>query len=225
MRRNFAGLITVIVVIFALIMMSMVGSLDFDPPSENELAPNRSTYNSGPTGTRALYQLLEESGTPVSRWRSHYSQLQAQGNDAILVIIGPFLSGQQISAEDTFMLQDWLSSGGRALIISRSPIEQFADSAIRSKSSKKTSVGTATPEQYIDEDSDLLIAQPTELTRELRGLALSEFASRISFHPEEEAGKAEEKAAADPKQEPSDPSVLKDPIEDYLEPALQAPII
>lgn len=228
MRRHFAGVITIIVVIFALIALSMAGNVNFDRPFENEVAPNRSTYNSGPTGTRALYQLLEESGSNVARWRGRYSQLQAEAKDAILVIIGPFLSGEKISDEDTFWLQGWLSSGGQALIISRSPLEQFADPAIRAKASDKPPVWNATPEQYIDQDSDELIAQPTELTREVRGLALSEFASRISFHPQQGPGKAKEDGATDAPEaaeEPAGPSAIKDKAEEYSPRALRAPVI
>jgi hypothetical protein len=228
MRRYFGVVITIIVVIFALIAMSMAGSVNFDRPIENEFSPNRSTYNPGPTGTRALYQLLEESGTPVARWRGRYSQLQTGANDAILVIIGPFLAGQKISDEDSFWLQNWLSSGGQALIISRSPLEQFPDPTIRAKSSDKPLAGNATPEQYIDEESDQLIAQPTELTREVRGLALSEFASRMSFHPKEKEGKTKKAEAPDATgalEGPDGPSAIEDKVVEYLAPTLRAPII
>src|SRR5262249_15467752 len=161
--------------------------IEFDRPIENEFAPNRSTYNSGPTGMRALYQLLEESGTPVARWRRRYSSLSAEAKDSILVIVGPFLPGQWISDEDAVLLQGWISTGGRALIISRSPLEQFGDPAIRAKAPEKYHAWDATPEQFIDAKSDELIAQPTELTRKVRGLALSDFASRMSFHPQNRA--------------------------------------
>src|SRR5262245_66108680 len=125
MRRYIAGVVTIVLVIAVLVGMSAAGAIEFDRPIENEFAPNRSTYNSGPTGTRALYQLLEESGTPVSRWRSPYSQLNAEAKDAILVIIGPFLYGLKMSEEENFNLQSWIAAGGQALIISRSPLEQF----------------------------------------------------------------------------------------------------
>ena len=133
MRRYFGVTVTIIIVIAALIGMSAVGNIEFDRPIENEFAPNRSTYNSGPTGTRAFYQLLEESGAPVARWRGRYSSLFAKAKDSILVIIGPFSPGQKISDEDAVLLQSWISTGGRALIISRSPIEQFGDPAIHAK--------------------------------------------------------------------------------------------
>jgi hypothetical protein len=240
MRRYFGVTITIIVVIFALIAMNMAGNIEFDRPQENEFAPNRSTYNSGPTGTRALYQLLEESGTPVARWRSRYSKLDAEAKDAILVIIGPFISGQKMSDEETFDLQSWISTGGQALIISRSPLEQFADQAISSKPSDKSPTGIATPEEFIDKESDELIAQPTELTHDVRGLALSDFASRISFHPptsaQNVAGKPQETAATGdgsaapgPKATEDEAIVKTEEIEEEGEedsaPALQAPVI
>jgi hypothetical protein len=115
----------------------------------------------------------------VARWRGRYSQLHAEAKDSILVIIGPFLSGQTISDDETGALQGWISTGGRALIISRVPIEQFGDPSIRAKAPDKSPARDATPEQFIYEDSDQLIAQPTELTRKVRGLALSNLASRL----------------------------------------------
>ncbi|HEY6402226.1 MAG TPA: DUF4350 domain-containing protein, partial [Blastocatellia bacterium] len=173
MRRYIGVTITIIILIFALIAMATAGNMDFDRPAENESLPNRSTYNSGPTGTRALYQLLEESGTNVSRWRSRYSQLNADAKDAILVIIGPFLYGLKMSEEENFDLQAWIAAGGRALIISRSPLEQFPNPAIRAKPSDRSPTFDRTPEEFIDEESDELIAQPTELTLGVRGLALT----------------------------------------------------
>jgi hypothetical protein len=217
MRRYIAGVVTIVLVIAILVGMSAAGAIEFDRPVENEFAPNRSTYNSGQTGTRALYQLLEESGTPVARWRSHYSSLYTEGKDSILVIIGPFPSGQKISEEEAIVLQSWISTGGRALIISRSPIEQFGDPAVRAKEPEKLPAPDATPEQFIDRESDRLIAQPTELTRKVRGLAFSNFASRMSFHNRVDGAGGTAKAAP-----PDDTGEEK---EEYSAPALYAPVI
>jgi hypothetical protein len=214
MRRYFAGAVTIIIVIAVLVGLSAAGAIEFDRPTENEFAPNRSTYNSGQTGTRAIYQLLEESGTPVARWRKHYSSLEAEAEDSILVIIGPFQSGQKISEEEAFALQVWISTGGRALIISRSPFDQFGDPAIRAKAPEKLPVHYETPEQFIDRESDELIAQPTELTRGIRGLALSDFATRMIFHPQDRA-KAARTGVVETAPSP----------EEYSAPALYAPVI
>jgi hypothetical protein len=214
MRSYFAGAVTIIIVIAVLVGLSAAGAIEFNRPTENEFAPIRSTYNSGQTGTRAIYQLLEESGTPVARWRKHYSSLEAEAEDSILVIIGPFQSGQKISEEEAFALQVWISTGGRALIISRSPFDQFGDPAIRAKAPEKLPVHYETPEQFIDRESDELIAQPTELTRGIRGLALSDFATRMIFHPQDRA-KAARTGVVETAPSP----------EEYSAPALYAPVI
>jgi uncharacterized protein DUF4350 len=241
MRRYIGVTITIIVLIFALIAMAAAGNIDFDRPTENESAPNRSTYNSGPTGTRALYQLLEESGTIVSRWRSRYSQLNAEPKDAILVIIGPFSYGLKMTEEESFDLRAWIAAGGQALIISRSPLEQFPDTALRAKPSDQSPAFDATPEEFIDEESDELIAQPTELTLGVRGLALSKFASRMSLHSQEKAqekaqdetqdeaqdkaGESGEEAATNDVETPAGPGDAKNENEKYSARTLKAPII
>ena len=212
MRRHFGIIITVIIVIAALIAMSAAGNIEFDRPFENEFAPNRSSYNSGPTGTRALYQLLEESGTPVARWRESYFSLNAEAKDATLVIVGPFPLGQKLSDEETVALQGWISSGGQALIISRAPVEQFGDPVIHSKEPEKLPGWNTPPEQFIYEKSDELITQPTELTRNVRGLAISDFATRMNFHPPEPAEPAEPAELAElaePAQPVADPDATK----------------
>jgi Domain of unknown function (DUF4350) len=238
MRRYFGVIFTILIVIFAFIGLSVAGNIEFDRPSENEFAPNRSTYNSGPTGGRALYQLLEESGTPVARWRRRYFSLTDKAKDSILVIIGPFLSGRMISNEEAVALKSWIADGGRALIISRSPVEQFGDPAIRAKAPENLPASDTPPEQFIYEESDKLITQPTELTRKVRGLALSDFASRMSFHfPQEadetkgedevdEADEADAADAADRVEAPiDDTDAINDKAEEDSAPALYAPVI
>src|SRR5215813_1489649 len=228
MRRYFGITITVIIVIVVIIAMSAAGNIEFDRPLETEFAPNRSSYNSGPTGTRALYQLLEESGMPVARWRENYSSLNADAKDAMLVIVGPFQSGLKLTEEEAVALQGWISSGGRALVISRSPIEQFRDPVIHSEASEKFPDWQPPTEQIIYEKSDELIAQPTQLTRNVRGLAFSVFASRMNFH---QPGVAEKSGVADAAEkaevgEQAEPGATKDKKdEEYSTATLYAPVI
>jgi hypothetical protein len=195
MRRYFGIIFTVILVIAVIIAISAAGNIEFEGANENELAPNRSSYNPGPTGTRALYQLLEESGIPVARWRKSFSSLRGEANDATLVIVGPFQFGQKIFGEEAEALQSWISSGGRALIISRLPQEQFGDPVIHAKAPDTLPDLNATPDQFVNNKSDELIVQPTELTRNLHGLALSGYASRLKFYPQPEAQQESEPGA------------------------------
>ena len=52
--------------------------------------PNRSTYHAGPTGTRALYDFLSESGHKVMRWREEPERLLSDAGRRVrtLVLIG-----------------------------------------------------------------------------------------------------------------------------------------
>ncbi len=246
MRRYFGIGTTVIIVITVLIALSAAGSIELERPEENELLPNRSSYNPGPTGTRAIYQLLEESGMAVERWRESYSSFKAEVKNATLIIVGPFPFGQQLSDKEASELQDWVAWGGHLLIVSRSPREQFGDPVVHSKDPPKLPDWKAPPDQIINNRSDELIAQPTELTKNVRGLALSGFASRMKFHPPDPTVSA---APADPsstqsgvgapRSEPSPaasppPLVSIDPAEgepqgesdeEYFEALLYAPVI
>jgi hypothetical protein len=211
MRRHSGIIITVVVVVVVLIALSAAGSIELDRMAESELAPNRSSYNSGPTGTRAFYQWLEESGVPVARWRDDYSRLKDNAKDATLVTVGPFMLNQKLSGQEATALQDWAASGGRLLVISRSPREQFGDPVIHSHAPPKLPDWNAPPEQIVNDKSDELIVQPTGLTRNVRGLALSSFASRMKFHPpapsetkpEEDSPSSEPAQSPPPKPEPT----------------------
>lgn len=182
MRRPIIIILCIGLALAVIIGLSAASNIDFDRPKETESFPVRSSYNPGPTGTRAFYQLLEESGAPVERWRESYSELTGKAADATLVIVGPFqravASGKEMAA-----LQKWVENGGRALVVSRFPRAEFGDENLQAKTVTKNPNWEAPPEALVDPQSDELIAQPTELTRGVRGLAVSILAARIRFEP------------------------------------------
>ena len=57
---------------------------------DSEFTPNRSTYNAGATGTRALHDFLSESGYKVMRWREPLERLLGGSGQKVqtFVIIG-----------------------------------------------------------------------------------------------------------------------------------------
>ena len=191
MKRYFGIIATVVLVLIVLIALNAAGTVTLDRPPEDEYLPIRSSYNAGPTGTRAVYQLLEESGYDIARWRENYKDLNLSGSNAkgaSLVVIGPFPVGTEIEDEETRALQKWVATGGRLLVISRNPNAQFRDEYSHAEaptpaaSSGNADDKTAAPPP-VAEKSDLLISQPTALTRDVRGLVLSKWAARLSFHP------------------------------------------
>lgn len=200
MRRYTGITITVLLAVAALIGLSAIGNVELDRPQESELNPIRSTYSSGPTGTRAFYQLLEESGKPVARWREPYDRLKVEAKNEMLVVVGPFIRGEALPDNEIPALQKWVEAGGSLLIISRHPFAQFGDPFIHSNLATKKPLWDASTDLLIDNKSDEYIQQPTDLTKGLQGLALSHLASRLQFYPPDEPDEEEdepEKPAGD----------------------------
>jgi hypothetical protein len=189
MRRYLGVILAVAVVLALLVALSAAGFVSFDRPPESEVEPHRSTYNPGPTGVRAFYQLLEESGYDVARWREPYKVLNRRAGGAegaALVVVGPFRGGPRMEErplppDELLELKRWVSDGGRLLVISREPQAQFGDGAISAQTNTVDNVAAAKPEDLVSEHGDVLIAQPTELTRGVKGLAVSKLASRLKF--------------------------------------------
>jgi hypothetical protein len=236
MRRYLGIIVTFILVLTVLIALSAAGNVEFDRPQESELMPIRSSYSTGPTGTRAFYQLLEESGSPVARWRENYLSLDEKAKDALLIIVGPSQFNRSISQDEARVLQKWIIDGGHALIVSRSPIAQFGDPVVHSEITTKNPLWNAPPELLVDNQSDELIVQPTELTLNVRGLALSTLAARLRFYPpepEEAQTEVAREGSTPQSATPGSPSSDDTPpaeqpeseTEEVFEPMLYAPVI
>ena len=69
MRQRLGLLITIVLAVGVLVLINSAAYVSDDKKQESELTPNRSTYNAGPTGTRALHDFLNETGSQVMRWR------------------------------------------------------------------------------------------------------------------------------------------------------------
>src|SRR5688572_27605905 len=90
MRQKLAIIVTILLVVGVLIGINAVTYVGEEEQPDSELAPNRSTYHSGATGTRALYDFLSESGYKVMRWREIPERLLRDDQQQVqtFVIIG-----------------------------------------------------------------------------------------------------------------------------------------
>lgn len=187
MRPYLSLILTVLLVLLVLIGLSAAGNVEFDARDESEAQPLRSTYNAGPTGVRALYQWLEESGYAVARWRKRFSDLPRQAAQGTLVIVGPFPLFETVEEKEAEHLREWLAAGGKLLIISPDPEEQFGFANIVTQTPTPTEATPPPAEEttpltpLINPASDQLIVQPTAITRGLHDLALSQRAQRLKF--------------------------------------------
>ena len=121
MRQRVFVIVTLIAVVVGLVLINAASYVKVEPTADSEAAPDRSTFNGGATGTRALYDFLHESGYAVARWRDSTASLLSHTGPkpATVVVIGdtkiPF------SKTETKELLQWVEAGGRLVLIDRSP--------------------------------------------------------------------------------------------------------
>src|SRR5205085_5515336 len=155
---------------------------------ELEAKPDRSTYNAGPTGTRALYEYLIESGRQVVRWRAPVAALTdaKHRRPATFVVVGRLRV--PYTKEETLKLWQWIAAGGHLVVIDRAPDVELLPPA---RDFKLFSAVMTTPGDTRANDLENLTAgtktlvptQPTLLTRAVEQIAPSRFAGRLKLRP------------------------------------------
>ncbi|HYY42128.1 MAG TPA: DUF4350 domain-containing protein, partial [Pyrinomonadaceae bacterium] len=154
---------------------------------ELEARPDRSTYNAGPTGTRALYDYLVETGRPVLRWRTPVNMLldPKQRRPATLVVVGHLRV--PYTKEEAEKLRQWVAAGGRLVVIDRLPdalllppsdaftlytdVPAMPGGDVRADNVENLTAGT----------KPIAPTQPTMLTRAVEQIAPTRFAGRIQL--------------------------------------------
>src|SRR5215471_19257788 len=121
MRQRLIIIGTLIVVVVVLILLNAASYVKVEETPDSESSPDRSTYNGGPTGTRALYDFLHESGYQVARWRDSVSSLLSSTGPkpATVVVVGA--TKLPFSKVETREILLWVEAGGRLVIIDRIP--------------------------------------------------------------------------------------------------------
>jgi hypothetical protein len=174
-------LFVLMVVVFA--ALNAASYVRVEEEAETEYAPDRSVENTGGTGTRALFEYLRGRGDDVSRWGRPMNALSGPDAPESLVMVGP-LRREVESAEANAVLR-WVAAGGRLVIIDRTPNPQLLPPAGRWSVVSET-VEFPGPD-VLPHDAEnmtrgvplLAPAQPTALTRHVREVTRSRFASRL----------------------------------------------
>ena len=187
MRQRLAIIVTIVLVLGVLIVLNAATYVAPEEKVDSELMPNRSTYNAGPTGTRALYDLLSESGYKVMRWRETPARLLTEGGASVttFVIVGTTLL--PVDDDQAKSLLQWVERGGRLVIVDRRPeprlLPQSGDWSISTVLLEYPflNVDSANPEQMTKGVKPVRPAQPTQLTRNVQAVRPSRFASAIQF--------------------------------------------
>ena len=147
-------LLIVLVLIFLILLLAGLNAATYvqkEKVPDTEFAPNRSTYNSGSTGTQAFYSLLSETGRNVTRWQTSLETLRAdtENKPAVFVMIGPLR--RELSDEESTNLMEWVSAGGTLILIDRDPSTELMATTSQWKLSVAPQVS---PDLYLVDASD-----------------------------------------------------------------------
>ncbi len=187
MRQRFAIIITAAAVVALLVALNTASYVSEEQLPDTEFDPDRSTYNAGSTGSRALYDLLAEGGRQVIRWReSPHGLLNLKTDTApsTFVVIGrtrvPF------DQDEANSLLKWVERGGRLVVIDRRPdprllprAEGWTVSTLPQELPK--GVNPAKPEEMTAGVGPVRASQPSTLTRNVEAVQPSRFAGGINI--------------------------------------------
>lgn len=188
MRQRLGILAGILLAVAVLVIVNSFAYVSEDKKTDTESAPNRSTYHAGPTGTRALFDLLNESGFQVMRWREAPNRLLGTSGEKVRTFVLIGTARMPIDEDEAKNLLLWVEKGGRLVLIDRRP----DDSLLPRSSDWKVmtellefpvGVDPTVPDQMTEGVKPLQPAQPTLLTRELDSVLPSRFLSAIKFFP------------------------------------------
>lgn len=188
MRQRLAIFITIALVLLLLVALNAASYVRIEQTSDLEAKPDRSTYNAGATGTRALYDFLHESGREVTRWTEESSALfnQPRMQAGTFVIVGKTVV--PLEKEDTENLLRWVERGGRLVLIDRRPDQRLLPASghwmltTQLTQYPPDDMKADNPEALVEGVRPLGVAQPTLLTRRVDSVMPSRFAGLIYFY-------------------------------------------
>ena len=187
MRQRLIIIVTLVAVVAVLVLLNAASYVKVEPTTDSESSPDRSSYNAGATGTRALYDFLHESGYQVVRWRESTSSfLSSSGpKPATIVVIGDTrIRFSQVEIEETLL---WVESGGRLVIIDRTPDPRLLPNSgqwtikIQLTNFPWSELDPTDFEQMTRDVKPLSPSQPTLAARNVESVMPSRFASALTL--------------------------------------------
>ncbi|HYN85520.1 MAG TPA: DUF4350 domain-containing protein [Pyrinomonadaceae bacterium] len=191
MQGRLAIILTVVVVVALLVALNAASYVRVEREAEFEVSPYRSTTNAGPTGTRALYEFLQQSGHEVARWTQPATALADAGtgdtvnatHPTTFVVVGE--TRAEFTAREAQELLAWVRRGGRLVVIDRRPDAKLLPASGGWRVSSHT-FGVPDFNVRADDEREMTSGaptvrpeQPTALTRDVERVAPSRFAGRL----------------------------------------------
>jgi hypothetical protein len=194
MKGRLAIFATIVLMVVVLVALNAASYVRVEQQGDTESDPDRSTFNSGGTGTRALYEYLRRTGRDVVRWRRSPSDLPIQGDEgdvgeaspSTFVVVGKLRN--EFVRRDSEALLRWVERGGRLVVVDRGPDPELLPTSGRWRVGSEL-FDVPGPFVRADDAEDVtrgveLVepAQPTALTRDVSGVARSRFAARLHVY-------------------------------------------
>jgi hypothetical protein len=186
MKQKLLIFFALILLILLLAGLNAATYVQKEKVADTEFGPNRSTYNSGSTGTQAFYSLLSETGRNVTRWETPLDSLRKgmKNEPAVLVMIGPLR--RALTDVESANLMEWVAGGGTLILIDREPQTDL----LATTSQWKVSVPPqASPDLFVVDATDQkqMTAdkpaekpmQPSYFSRNVNAVQPSRFASAV----------------------------------------------
>ena len=187
MRQKFFIFLSAAFLIVILIGLNAASYVKKEQTPDTEDNPNRSTYNTGGTGTRAFFDLLAETGRKVTRWQEATDALAVKDKNQpdVFVVIGE--TRRKFTETEIESLRHWVSAGGKLVVIDREPppeLIQKSGSWNVFTAVETAAISSADPlnvKQMTDQTSAAKPIQPTIYTYKVNAVQPSRFASSINF--------------------------------------------
>ncbi|HKY42437.1 MAG TPA: DUF4350 domain-containing protein [Pyrinomonadaceae bacterium] len=187
MRQRLTIILTFVVIIGLLVLLNTLTFVKDEPPRDSEITPNRSSYHSGPTGTRAFHDLLNESGYKVIRWRETSERLAGDSGSMISTFVVVGQMQVPFTEDEADALHKWIAFGGRLVLIDRDvesyllPKSQGWSVGWTNLTFPDLDTDPADAKKMTENVTALLPVQPTALTRGVTSVMPSRFASRVTI--------------------------------------------
>ena len=188
MRQKLTIFLLFIVLILILVGLNAASYVQKEKTPDTEISPNRSTFNSGTTGTLAFYSLLSETGRKVVRWQEPVGGLLDYGRNSVqtFVVIGKVR--REFTDIEISKLRDWVSNGGTLVLIDREPPSGFIsgitswDISLEQQNDPVLySVDPANQKEMTTDTPAVKPVQPTLLANGVYAIQPSRFASSLNF--------------------------------------------
>ncbi|HEX8370420.1 MAG TPA: DUF4350 domain-containing protein [Pyrinomonadaceae bacterium] len=187
MRQKLFVFLGLIFLAILLVGLNAASYVQKEKVPDSEANPNRSTYNTGATGTRAFFDLLNETGRRSVRWQEAPLALLSSRKDApqTFVVVGNFQN--DFTDDEREHLLRWVADGGKLVVIDREPhrklLSTTANWSVQIAQIEGIPFGTdpSSQPQMTDKVTAGKPVQPSIYTRNINAVQPSRFASSVKL--------------------------------------------